>query len=297
MNDFDIKAFLTVVEKGNISAASEALSMTQSALSQRIRLFEEELGYPVFIRQRGQRHVALTPEGEKLTFYARQIQQLMDVAFNLGKEKKRETMVVSVIESVMHYSVPNMFQTFMSRYPDIRLMLTNYYSHEAYHLVEDGKLDLAIVGRLRIKPNSRIYVTPLYSDSWVFVCGRDAAYPDEIDPRFPDPDEQILMFTNEKSDWINYWLPDPKRAKFVGDTTAFYNDTMFSGQSWAIIPNSIAIALRDKGFCDIRPLTTAPPDRVIYAVTNGSPETDHINKLLTCIRDELAENPNIRLLL
>lgn len=297
MNDFDIKSFLTIVEKRSFSAASEELSMTQSALSQRIRLLEDELGYPLFIRQRGHRHVELTPEGDKFTFYARQIQQLMEVSFELGREKKREAITVSVIESVMHYSVPNIFNTFLERYPDVTLTLTSYYSHEAYHHIAEGKLDLAIVGKLRVKPNNKVYVTPLYADSWVFVCAKDANYPNMINPRNLIPEEQILMFTNEKNDWVNYWMPDSKKAKFVGDTTSFYNDNMFSEKSWAIIPKSIAFALKNKDFCSIRQLTITPPDRIIYAVTNGSPENSHTNKLMSCIHDELSANKNIRLLL
>lgn len=297
MNDFDIRSFLTIVEKRSFSAASEALSMTQSALSQRIRLLEDELGYALFIRQRGHRHVELTPEGDKFTFYARQIQQLMEVSFELGKEKKREVITVSVIESVMHYSMPNMFNTFIKRYPDVTLTLTSYYSHEAYHHIVEGKLDLAIVGKLRVKSNSKVYVTPLYADSWVFVCAKEADYPEHINPASLVPENQILMFTNEKSDWVNYWTPDSKKAKFVGDTTSFYNDNMFSGKSWAIIPKSIALALKNKNFCDIRRLTVTPPDRIIYAVTNGSPENSRTNNLLTCIHDELSANKNIRLLL
>ena len=297
MNDFDIKAFLTLVEKRSFSAAAETLSMTQSALSQRIRMLEEELSYPLFIRQRGHRQIALTSEGEKFSFYARQIQRLIEASFELGKEKRQEAITISVIESVMSYSMPSLFRTFMQRYPDIRLTLTSYYSQEAYQLIDEGKLDLAIVGKLRVKPNSHVYITPLYSDSWYFVCSKDADYPVQVDPRQLDPTQQILMFTNEKSDWPNSGLPDPGLAKFIGDTSSFYSNSMFSGNSWAIIPCSIAQTLKARDFCDIRPLTMSLPARTIYAITNGSPENDHIHKLLTCIRDELSQNPSIQLLL
>ena len=44
--------------------AAEALHLTQSALSHRIRKLEQELGFQLFVRQT--RRIALTPEGERL---------------------------------------------------------------------------------------------------------------------------------------------------------------------------------------------------------------------------------------
>lgn len=296
MNNFDIKAFLAIVEKGSFSAASETLIMTQSALSQRIRILEEELGYPLFIRQRGHRQVTLTPEGITFSSYAQQIDRLMEASYQLGREKQRETLRVSVIESVMHYSMPHLFRTFLARYPDIRFTLTSYYSHEAYQMIENGQLDLAIVGKLHIKPNSNIYITPLYADRWVFVCSKDADYPEIIDAKKLNAHDQLLMFTNEKADWIDYWTPDPKKAWFVGDTTSFYNAEMFNGNTWAIIPNSIACTLKKQDICDLRELSTAPPDRMIYAVSNRMPDDDHLNKIMTSMRDELLLNTDIRVL-
>lgn len=296
MNDFDIKAFLTIVDKGTFTNAAEELSLTQPALSQRIRLLEDEVGFSLFVRQRGHRQIDLTPKGKLFLHYATQIQSLWKSALDLGKEKKQQQLRISVVESVMHYSMPHIFSTFMKRFPEIRITLTSYYSQEAYRLVHQGQLDMAVVGRLIVDPEYHVSVLPLYADSWVFACAASSDYPDRISLDQLIPEEQLLMFTNEKAEWLDMRLPDPSHSKFVGDTTSFCNDMMFTGQTWAIIPASIGAALAAKGFCRISQLDTSPPDRIIYAVTNIYPFSDSINKLLDCMRIDLHENPHIHVM-
>ena len=45
-----VRYFLTVAEKGSISAAAAVLHVAQSAISRQMRLLEEDLGGPLFHR-------------------------------------------------------------------------------------------------------------------------------------------------------------------------------------------------------------------------------------------------------
>lgn len=297
MNDFDMKAFLTIVDRGTFTNAADELSMTQPALSQRIRLLEEELGFSLFVRQKGHRQTELTPKGRLFLHYANQIHSLWQCSLDLGKEKKRKPLRISVIESVMHYSMPQIFSTFMRRFPELHITLTSYYSQEAYQMIQQGKLDVAVVGRLIINPEYHVSIIPLYADPWVFACAPDSDYPDPMPLSGLIPEEQLLMFTNEKAEWLDLRLPDPGRSKFTGDTASFYNEAMFTGQTWAIIPASIGASLARKGFCRVCRLETCPPDRIIYAVVSGDSTSDSTTKLLDCIRDVLKENPEIHVMI
>ena len=53
--------YLAVVREGNISAAAQALHVSQPALSRQMRDLEEELGVTLF--ERGSRRIRLTEEG------------------------------------------------------------------------------------------------------------------------------------------------------------------------------------------------------------------------------------------
>ena len=59
MTFLEIEAFLKITETGSFSAAAEALYVTQPALGRRIRAMEEELGYPLFVREKYYKHIRM----------------------------------------------------------------------------------------------------------------------------------------------------------------------------------------------------------------------------------------------
>lgn len=77
--DLDLlRGFVTVAERGGFTAAGQALGLTQSAISLKVKRLEELLGKPVFVR--GPRRVTLTREGETLLAYARRMLALNEEA-------------------------------------------------------------------------------------------------------------------------------------------------------------------------------------------------------------------------
>ena len=68
MNQSALEGFVKIVEMDSISAAAEALYLSQSALSQQIRTLEGQLQFELF--QHVPRRVILTPAGRD--FYPRQ---------------------------------------------------------------------------------------------------------------------------------------------------------------------------------------------------------------------------------
>ena len=66
-----LRYFVATAEELNITRAAEKLHMSQPPLSHQLRLLEEELGAPLFLR--GHRRLQLTPEGELLLRRARQL--------------------------------------------------------------------------------------------------------------------------------------------------------------------------------------------------------------------------------
>jgi DNA-binding transcriptional LysR family regulator len=71
MDTYLLKTFMEVVEQRHFGKAAANLYVTQSAVSARIRLLEQEVGRPLFVRQRNNIH--LTKYGEKLVSHAKDI--------------------------------------------------------------------------------------------------------------------------------------------------------------------------------------------------------------------------------
>jgi DNA-binding transcriptional LysR family regulator len=74
MEFMQLEMFVAVVEEGTIRAASARVFRTQPAVSMAIRKLEGEIGIPLFVRRNHTR--ALTPAGEKLYGYARNLLDL-----------------------------------------------------------------------------------------------------------------------------------------------------------------------------------------------------------------------------
>ena len=59
MTQQEIEVFLAVEKLGSVSAAAQALYITQPAVSRHIRALEESLGCPLFIRGRDRKSTRL----------------------------------------------------------------------------------------------------------------------------------------------------------------------------------------------------------------------------------------------
>lgn len=83
-----LEAFYQVAQTGNFTRAAASLFITQSALSQRIRQLEEELGVTLLIRERT--GAVLTSEGERMLRYCQlqgtmEEELLRDIRHNKGE--------------------------------------------------------------------------------------------------------------------------------------------------------------------------------------------------------------------
>ena len=73
-----VRTFLEIVNSGNFIRAAERLNVGQTTVSARIHLLEEQLGRPLFVRNKA--GATLTPEGEQFLRYAPSFVQLWERA-------------------------------------------------------------------------------------------------------------------------------------------------------------------------------------------------------------------------
>ena len=69
-----LRAFVSVVDSGSLSAAAPLIHRSQSAVSMQLLKLEDAIGRPVLLR--GPRHLELTPTGLELLGYARRLLEL-----------------------------------------------------------------------------------------------------------------------------------------------------------------------------------------------------------------------------
>ncbi|HER35338.1 MAG TPA: LysR family transcriptional regulator, partial [Halothiobacillaceae bacterium] len=136
--------FLAVAETGSFSAAANRLHVSQPAVSKRLALLEERLGFDLFDRI-GQR-VVLTYGGERLLPAVRELKKCLDdvtvaAAFDGAAHGGRLAL------SLSHYAglhlLPGVLERFSERYPEVLLDLSFHDSERAIDKVAAGETALA----------------------------------------------------------------------------------------------------------------------------------------------------------
>ncbi len=135
-----------VVSLGSFSAAAEALSYTQSAVSQSIARLEAETGAPLVVR--GRRGVTPTPAGAALVAHAERIfdqvrEAEADIAAVMGVRAGR--LRVGSFPSGGATLMPPAVARFRRSHPDVVLTLEDGEPEEIVPRLRAGELDLALL--------------------------------------------------------------------------------------------------------------------------------------------------------
>lgn len=144
LDSLGLTAFLTVCTTKNFTRAAALLHITQSALSQRIRRFEENLGTTLILRESS--HFSLTSAGQEVLVYGRQKKVLLDeLLFKLKKAHNKVSLRVGAFSSVLRSVIMPSLSDFLKEHHYIEI---EYFSREIYELPDmlmRGKIDIAIL--------------------------------------------------------------------------------------------------------------------------------------------------------
>lgn len=172
-----------------VARVSEALNVTQPAVSKQIAELERIVGVPVVTRDRNRLY--LTPIGERLADHARQaLGQLDRAAFDIEAMASGVSGSVSigVVSSVAPTLLPGTIALFKRSTPEASVSVFEGHFVELFPQVEAGTLDLLIARVWQPQELAGISQMPLYSEPVLVVAGRhhplaqnkDAAWPDVI---------------------------------------------------------------------------------------------------------------------
>ena len=294
MTDFEIQAFLAVVEKKNISKAADAIAITQSALSRRIDILEDELGYKLFDRQRGSRNIALTEEGRAFIPVAKSWMDLWREAQSIGKKTKSVELRIACIDSLATSLLSDVLADFMKQNPDVMLTVSTHTEEKCYYNIQENLSDIAFVSGIR---NSKsVNVFPAFTEPFVFICGKDSDYPEEIDTPDLDIHNNVYYWHgNEVDSWYRKWFHSENNYAIKLNKISLLKPFMFCANKWALIP-SMNLEKTLKFDCEKRKLNDLPADRCIYYVTNSSDKSNSklISKFLACFKKHLEKEESIR---
>lgn len=182
-----LRALVALSDLKLIARVSEALGVTQPAVSKQIAELEKIVGVPVVTRDRNRLY--LTPIGARLAEHARQaLGQLDRAAFDIEAMTSgvSGSVTVGVVSSVAPTLLPSTISLFKRSTPQANVSVSEGHFVELLPQLEAGALDLLIARVWQPQELAGIDQMALFSEPVVVVAGRDHQLAQEAAVKWAD---------------------------------------------------------------------------------------------------------------
>jgi DNA-binding transcriptional LysR family regulator len=292
-----LRVLSEVVGRGSFSAAAEALSYTQSAVSQAVARLEAETGTPLVVR--GRQGIRPTAAGSTLVEHAESIFAQIDAAETdlaavLGVRTGRLRM--ASFPSAGATLMPLAIATFRERHPDVSLTLAEGEPEEIAPRLRAGEFDLALLFEFpgaRERPGAALRTLGLLEDPMHVAL--PAAHPlaAKAELTLADLRDQHWVQTSASSPCARHVVRSCLAAGFEPNVTFESDDyetvqgLVAAGVGVALIPR---LALRRVRFgIVVRELAPRSPARKVVAATTGGPGVVPAAKTMLRVLAEVAQ--------
>ncbi len=165
-----LRLFVDLSETGSFSKTAERMYMSQSAVSQRIRALELELGQILVDRGKGRPGAQFTEAGQRLLEAAKEIAARADALkreiAEIGDTVGGSLRVATVYSIGLHALTPRL-KAYLSQYPQVNLHIEYLRTDRIYDALINGTIDCGIVAC----PSERnhIDILPLEEEEMVVI--------------------------------------------------------------------------------------------------------------------------------
>jgi len=191
MENHRLRVFREVVEQMSFRKAAEALHLSQPAVSQQVRLLEEECGARLFDRDGN--HIALTAAGRLLHGYALSAAALVDearAALNLLNHVVSGQLRIGASTTIAQYILPRVLGAFHRQHAQVQLSVISGNTEEIVDAVLTEKIALGMIEGPAMRRGLRI--EPLMRDRMVLIAAAKSS-PSSARTRLADAPASIAL--------------------------------------------------------------------------------------------------------
>ena len=282
-----IRYFLAVCETLNFTRAAETCHVSQPSLTRAIKGLEDELGGPLFRRERNNTH--LTGLGEMMRPHLAQVLIETDAAKerarNFARLEDVELKVGMMCTIGPHRFVP-FLQAFRERHPRVALMVQDGGAPDLQERLAHGDLDVSIYGQPE-EIDDRFHARRLYDERFVIGVGPGHAFEKQNSVRTVDLNGRPYINRSrcefgEHAGRLWEQQGTDVTTVFRSDRDDWVQSMALAGLGFTFIPE---YAVTMPGLC-IRPLIEPEITRTIQVVTvRGRP---HVPTVGAFVREVLA---------
>jgi LysR family transcriptional regulator, hydrogen peroxide-inducible genes activator len=146
MNLRDLKYVIAVAELRHFGHAAERCFVSQPTLSGQIKKLEEEIGVVLF--ERTKRSVEVTPIGEEILVYARNIVEQADAITQLARSHQdplQGPLRIGAIPTLSPYLMPLILAPLRKKFPQMRLVLSEELTDVLLVRLAHHEIDAALI--------------------------------------------------------------------------------------------------------------------------------------------------------
>ena len=269
------KVFYYVARTLSFSEASKCLFISQSAVSQSVKVLEKKLGQTLFIRST--KKVQLTPEGEILFKHIEPAMNLIQKGENQLLEANSLNggqLRIAASDTICRYYLVPYLNQFHKSYPNVHIKLFNFTSIECAHVLENGQVDFILSNY----PNSGLLashsVRAIHEFHDVFVASAEAFPLTDQILTLEELKEYPIMMLDRKSTTSEFLHSMFQRSHLdlVPEIELSSNDLLIDlariGLGIAFVPDFCIPA--DESQLYILKLAQSLPARKLVVASNGS---------------------------
>lgn len=155
-----VKTALTVAKHMSFSEAAFELSFSTSAVSKQVAALEQELDFPLFIRN-GKSSISLTPNGERILPY---LQKIVDSYESMDRERislliPKKSLVIGAPPTFPQTIISELISQFLLDHPSHGITEVRQENDILIEMLYHGKIDIAVIpllGSLEDNPEFQI---------------------------------------------------------------------------------------------------------------------------------------------
>ena len=222
------KVFYYVATTHSFSEAASKLYITQSAVSQSIKVLEKKIQQPLFIRST--KRVQLTPEGEILFRHLEPAINLFKRAeINILESKTCGGQIrIGANDTICRYFLVPYLEKFHKDFPDVHINVINATSIQCTELLEDGKVDIIIVNFPNNYITNNMMVKKIYTFKDVFIANENFHELREKKMSLSQLLKYPLMMLDNKSttsEFLRFWMKH-EDCNFIPEIELASNDLL-----------------------------------------------------------------------
>ena len=283
------KVFYHVANTLSFSEASKQLFISQSAVSQSIKVLEKKLNQTLFIRST--KRVQLTPEGEILLKH-------IEPAINLIQKGENQLLEANTLnggqlrigasDTICRYFLIPYLQQFHIQYPNVHIKVTNQTSIECAHLLESGQVDFIVTNYPNSGLSNSQTIRTIREFTDVFVANRQH-FPleDKVFTLKELQDYPILMLTRKSttSEFLHKMF-QRSRLDLVPEIELSSNDLLIDlariGLGIAFVPD-FCIPEHDKDLFILKLNEQLPPRQLVVAYNENLPVSQAAKQVIVTL--------------